>query len=177
MIDFAINDIGDLSLQDQPEYDRFKMDFSTSDKYPKMKIDFDARTPLMEHKKALKIDFVTGERFRRAKRRRFSTVKDKAEQAQSIAIRLKTELGELQDFFSDFGSELNRIRHTDIKLTETKKNLIIDYVERAISDIFSTTEVNINVERVDGDSGNFRLETLKITISTNDGEIIYTYSI
>lgn len=177
MIDFAINDIGDLSVEDQNEYNRFKVNFSSSEDYPKLKINFDAKTPIIEHKSALKIDFITGERFERSKKKRIKTVRNTAERGQSIAIRLKTELGELQDFFSDFGSELNRIRHTDIKLTESKKNLITDYVKQAISDIFATTEVNVNVERVDSNSGNFKLETLKITISTNDGEIIYTYNI
>lgn len=177
MIDFAINNLGDIELGQQDDIKRFKMNFSTSDNLPKMRIKFNAQTCRRKAKKgALKINFYT-ENNSRSYGKKIKTVTDKQETSQSIAIRLKTELGELQDFFSDFGSELNKLRHQDIQLTDSKKNIIISYVENAISDIFQGTQVNVNVERLGTDNGNFKLETLKITISTSDGKIIYTYTI
>lgn len=177
MIDFEINNLGDICLEKQEKTSPFKLNFTTSDNYPKMKIDFRTFTPETKHKNALKINIATDNKYPVKDTKYIRTVNGKKEQAQSIAIRLKTELGELQDFLYDFGSELNRIRHTDIKLTESKKNKIIDYVEKAISDIFNSSEVNIDVERIFTESGNFGLETLKITIKTLDGEIVYTYTV
>ena len=55
--------------------------------------------------------------------------------------------------------------------------MIIGYVESAITDIFQGTPINVNVERLETDNSNFKLETLKITISTTSGKTIYTYTI
>ena len=178
MIDFAINDSGDISLEEQNETaERFKVNFSTSDYLPKMRIKFKART--FKRKKrsgAFKINFYTDDDYK-SYGKRIRTVREDSEKAQSIAIRLKTELGELQDFFSDFGSELNKLRHEDIQLTDSKRSMIIGYVESAITDIFQGTPINVNVERLETDNSNFKLETLKITISTTSGKTIYTYTI
>lgn len=177
MIDFAVNNIGDIELGEQDDIKRFKMNFSTSDNLPKMRIKFDAHTYRRKSKKgALKINFYT-ENNLKSYGKKIKTVTDEHETSQSIAIRLKTEIGELQDFFSDFGSELNKLRHQDIQLTDSKKNMIVGYVENAISDIFQGTKVNVSVERVATDNSNFKLETLKITISASNGKIIYTYTI
>ena len=178
MIDFAINDSGDISLEEQNETaERFKVNFSTSDYLPKMRIKFKARTFKKKKRSgAFKINFYTDDGYK-SYGKRIRTVREDSEKAQSIAIRLKTELGELQDFFSDFGSELNKLRHEDIQLTDSKKSMIIGYVESAITDIFQGTPINVNVERLETGNSNFKLETLKITISTTSGKTIYTYTI
>lgn len=177
MIDFAINDIGDIMLEEPKQvYPKYKIKFAASELYPKYKINFWARTGKKKRNGSLKINFITDVSLREYDKN-IAVVRDTDEQSQSIAIRLKTELGELQDFFSDFGSELNKIRHTDLQLTSDKKNTIINYVESAIYDIFKSADITVNVEKLDTETGNFKLETLKITVATKDGKTLYSYSI
>lgn len=176
MIDFALDDKGDIMLSGQNQiYKKYKLKFSASNDYPKMKINFRTRTGKKKKTGTLKINFVSDVSLKEYNKH-IAVVKDTEEQSQSIAIRLKTELGELQDFFTDFGSELNKLRHKDILLTQSKKDMIISYVENAIYDIFSTSDVNISVEKLDTEPGNFKLETLKITITTKDGKQLYSYN-
>ena len=177
MIDFAINDIGDIKLEEPKQvYPKYKIKFLISSAYPKMKINFRTRTGRKKRAGGLKINFVSDISLREYNKN-IAIVRDTEEQSQSIAIRLKTELGELQDFFGDFGSELNKIRHTDINLTNDKKNTIINYVENAIYDIFKSSDITVNVEKLDTEPGNFKLETLKITVATKDGKTLYSCTI
>ena len=177
MIDFKINNIGDIELGTPEQYNKFKVNFSTSEYLPKFRINFKTRTPNKKRSGVFKIKFITT--FGESKSKKdLQIVKDEQEVSQSIAIRLKTEFGELQDFFTDFGSELNKLRHKeDVFLTEARKNLIVSYVTKAISDIFKSNDVIINVERLEPDHGNFKLETLKITIKNKNGKLIYSYNI
>lgn len=176
MIDFKINDQGDISLSDQNKIIKpFKINFSGG-QFPKFKIDF--RTNInheISKNGKFKINFTTNFDDRTLYKK-VDVVRDKEEQAQSIAIRLKTELGELQNFFSDFGCEINRMRHQDL-LTPANHERIREYVENAISDILNYNDVTVSVDRLTSEPGNFRLETLKISIYGSDGEIIYIYTI
>lgn len=178
MIDFAINDIGDLVLAEQEQfYPKYKIKFTMAEKYPKMKINFKARSYRQTHNpRTLKINFVT-ETSLKEYNKHLVVVKEENEKSQSIAIRLKTELGELQNFFSDFGSELTKIRHSDLQLTSSKINTIIEYVENAVYDIIPSEDIVVDVEKSDIDPGNFKLETLKITIKDKSEKLLYSYSI
>lgn len=104
------------------------------------------------------------------------TVKNNEEVSQSLAIRLKTELGELQDFFAEFGSELSRMRHTDL-LNSKNHERIKSYITKAISDILLSDEAVIKIERIKPMEGNFTMETLKISIQDQNGKNLYTYVI
>lgn len=177
MIDFKINEQGDIELFNyKPIIKPFKIDFY-SGQFPKFKISF--RTNMQnETNKTDKftINFKTDFKDR-TKYKGVSVVRGKGEKAQSIAIRLKTELNELQNFFSDFGSELNRMRHQDLINTANHER-IREYVENAVLDIIGyNSGVTISVDRVSNDPGNFKLETLKISLIDPSGEIIYTYTI
>lgn len=177
MIDFKINDKGDISLSDHKSIIKpFKINF-TSGQFPKLRLRFKTN---MEYEKdtdqRFQIHFKTD--FSKRKRtKKVDVVRSKEERSQSIAIRLKTELNELQNFFTDFGSELNKLRHKDL-LNNTNHELIREYVERAVSDIIGyNSGIIISVDRVTEDTGNFKLETLKISLIDSNGEIIYTYMI
>lgn len=177
MIDFKINDIGDISLKEQETIKPFRIDFN-SGKSPKFKLFFRVRSS--SHSKYsnlenFKIDFSTNFKYKN-QNKYVETVRGTEEKSQSIAIRLKTELNELQNFFNDFGCELARMRHQDL-INPKNHERIREYVEQAITDIIGYNEATVRVDRLVPDNGNFKFETLKITIIGNDGRIIYTFTI
>ena len=177
MIDFKINDIGDIVINEQEKIPTLNLTFSRTKKYNNLKINFKTKTRHYWNKaqSGLKINFEI-RNIEEEKTSKVQTVNAKEEYSQSIAIRLKTELNELQNFFYDFGSELNKMRHKDLNAPENIER-IKDYVEYAIRDIVRDTPVKVLVEKSDEDDGNFKLETLKIIISDMDDQIIYTYTI
>jgi len=179
MIDFKIDSIGDISLVNSIKFPIFKINFSISE-LPQFKINFRTMTKQRYESKdnnRLKINFQTyNKNPENITNQEIAVVKDAEEKAQSIAIRLKTELNELQNFFNDFGSELNKMRHTDLISTKNHER-IREYVEKAVSDIINADDITVNVERLTLEPGNFKLETLKISISDTNGKIIYTYTI
>ena len=89
-----------------------------------------------------------------------------------IAIRLKTELGELDGLYYNFGSELVDLRHKDL-LNDTYWSKLEEKVKVAIQDIVPYDESSVVIDRVYEDS-NFQVETLRISILEN-GQFIGQY--
>lgn len=170
MIDFKLNDKGDLIIGSPEEYDRFRINFVTGE-FPKLRIVFKGET---EEKIAPESIFCL--RFyvdenEREHAKILETVKKDEEKAQSIAIRLKTELNELNSFYYDFGSELVDFRHLDL-LNDTYWSKIEEKVKTAIQDIIPYDESSVAINRVYED-GNFKIETLCITIEGNGTNQIF----
>ena len=175
MIDFKITESGDISLDKQVEYPKLNLKFGVSE-FPKFRITFRGKTRKQKKKSSrVRIEMMTMV----AKKKNnliIPVLRGKEETSQSLAIRLKTELGELQNFFADFGSELSRMRHTDL-LNEKNHERIKSYVTKAISDILLTDEAVIKTERMKTQDGNFAMETLKISIQDRNGKNLYTHTI
>ena len=115
MIDFKLDERGDIIFSSPEEYDTFRIDFAIKD-YPLMLITFTTNDEADESKNAdniLEIQFFTDE-TETVHGKKIETVIEDKEKAQSIAIRLKTELGELGDLYYNFGSELIDLRHKDL---------------------------------------------------------------
>ena len=171
MIDFELDEKGDILLEKQDKIFPFKLNFTTGE-FNKLKISFMARTRKKRPaQNALKINF----QFKQTPPREFSrlgVVKRDKEKAQAIAIRLKTELGELDSFYNDFGSELVDLRHLDL-LNDTYWSKLTEKVKVAIQDIIPYDESSVTISRVYEDS-NFQVETLCISISEN-GQTIGQY--
>lgn len=176
MIDFKINEQGDMSLKEQFRIKPFKINFTKGD-FPKFKLFFrtNAANNTNPELKNFKVDFSTNFDDK-TKYKCVDVVRGTEERSQSIAIRLKTELNELQNFFNDFGCELARMRHQDL-INPKNHERIREYVENSITDIIGYNEATVRVDRLIPDAGNFKFETLKITIVGNDGKIIYTFTI
>ena len=68
------------------------------------------------------------------------------------------------------------MRHQDL-INPKNHERIREYVENSITDIIGYNEATVRVDRLIPDAGNFKFETLKITIIGNDGKIIYTFTI
>ena len=173
MIDFELDEKGDIFLEKQVKISPFRLNFTTGE-FNKLRISFMARTrKKREAQNALKINF----QFKQKPSREFcrlGVVKRDKEKAQAIAIRLKTELGELSGFYHDFGSELVTMRHLDL-LNEANWSRLEEKVKSAIQDIIPYEESVVTISRV-FDDGNFKNETLNITIlDKNSSEtIVYT---
>ena len=171
MIDFKLDGKGDIIIGSPEEYDRFRINFVTGE-FPKLRIVFSGEA---EEKIAPESIFCL--RFyvdenEREHAKILETVKKDEEKAQSIAIRLKTELGELNSFYYDFGSELVDLCHVDL-LNDTYWSKLTEKVKVAIQDIIPYAEASVTISRAYED-GNFQIETLCISISEN-GQTIGQY--
>ena len=143
MIDFRLDERGDIILSSPEEYDTFRIDFAIKD-YPLMLITFTTNDEAGEAIKAdniLEIQFYTDE-TEIAHGKKLETVIEDEEKAQSIAIRLKTELGELDGLYYNFGSELACFRHLDL-LNDTYWSKIEEKVKTAVSDVTEFDNDNI----------------------------------
>lgn len=165
MIDFKLNDKGDLVIGRPEEYERFKINFVTGE-FPKLRIVFKGEA---EEKIApgsiFCMRFYTDEN-EKEHAKIIETVKEDEEKAQSIAIRLKTELGELNSFYYDFGSELVDFRHLDL-LNDTYWSKIEEKVKVAISDVGPYAEASVTISRIEGEGG-FKNTALCISIEGNN---------
>ena len=176
MIDFKLDERGDIILSSPEEYDTFRIDFAIKD-YPLMLITFNTNGKADESKNAdniLEIQFFTDE-TETVHGKKIETIIEDEEKAQSIAIRLKTELGELDDLYYNFGSELVDLRHKDL-LNDAYCSKIEEKVKTAIQDIIPYYESAVVISRV-YNNGNFKIETLCISILENGKRIGQYYYI
>ena len=173
MIDFKLDERGDIILSSPEEYDTFRIDFAIKD-YPLMLITFTTNDEADENKNAdniLEIQYFTDE-TEIAHGKKLETIIEDEEKAQSIAIRLKTELGELDDLYYNFGSELVDLRHKDL-LNDTYWSKIEEKVKTAISDIVPYGESSVIISKVEGE-GSYKNTTLCISIEVNNiNQILY----
>lgn len=167
MIDFRLDERGDIILSSPEEYDTFRIDFAIKE-YPLMLITFNTDDEADESKKSdniLEIQFFTDE-TELVHGKKLETVKEDEEKAQSIAIRLKTELGELDGLYYNFGSELAYFRHLDL-LNDTYWSKIEEKVKVAISDVGPYAEASVTISRIEGEGG-FKNTALCISIEGNN---------
>ena len=173
MIDFKLDERGDIILSSPEEYDTFRIDFAIKD-YPLMLITFSTKDEADESKNTdniLEIQFFTDE-IEPVHGKKIETIIEDEEKAQSIAIRLKTELGELDDLYYNFGSELAYYRHLDL-LNDTYWSKIEEKVKAAISDVVPYSEASVIISRVGGE-GSYKNTTLCISIEVNNiNQILY----
>ena len=171
MIDFKLNNKGDLIIGRPEEYERFRINFVTGE-FPKLRIVFKGEAEeTIAPESVFCLRFYVDEN-EKEHAKILETVKEDEEKAQSIAIRLKTELGELNNFYYDFGSELVDLRHVDL-LNDTYWSKLTEKVKVAIQDIIPYEESSVSIDRVYEDS-NFQVETLRISILEN-GQFIGQY--
>ena len=173
MIDFRLDERGDIILSSPEEYDTFRIDFAIKE-YPLMLITFNTNEEADESKNAdniLEIQFFT-DATETVHGKKIETIIEDEEKAQSIAIRLKTELGELDDLYYNFGSELAYYRHLDL-LYDTDWSKIEEKIKTAISDVVLYTESSVIISRVEGE-GSYKNTTLCISIEVNNiNQILY----
>ena len=168
MIDFTLDKIGDIILAPAYQYPSFTIDYyipSGTRKYGAFRIDFDTDVKQYDvTKHDFRIDFYTDTKPDRTLWMTAPPIRDNAELAQEILIRLKTELGEFS-YLPELGSRIVLERHEDIR-SDVVLEQVKQYVEDAIADVDFEDEYTVTVTRID-DESRFRYETLRITIDTD----------
>lgn len=176
MIDFKLDHLGDLSFaENAKEYPKFRIDFGVSEGFSRLRIDFHTKSVPLKNN-GLKINFVVSEDEIKHGKTFVPCVRNDNEKAQSIAIRLKTELDELAQYYGSFGSELVRIRHEDLKNTGNHE-IVKSYVAEAISDIIPSDGMEISVKRKTTEKGKLQAATLGIEITEKPGKKLFEYEI
>lgn len=176
MIDFELNKFGDIKFaENSVNYPQLKISFQMSDSFPKLRINFHTKDRGLKNN-GLKIMFGLKEEAPNNGIAYIPCVRTDSEKAQSISIRLKTELNELNRYYGNFGSELIRIRHKDLK-TVGNHNVVKEYTSDAISDIIPIEKQDIKVERKIMPAGKLQLATLNINISEKPYTKLYEYEI
>lgn len=173
MIDFKLDERGDIIFSSPEEYDTFRIDFAIKD-YPLMLITFNTNDETDESKNAdniLEIQFFTDE-TETVHGKKIETIIEDEEKAQSIVIRLKTELGELDGLYYNFGSELACFRHLDL-LNDTYWSKIEEKVKVAIIDVVPYAEFSVIISRVEG-KDSYKNTALCTSIEVNNiNQILY----
>ncbi len=171
MIDFTLNEIGDIVLASAYQYPSFTIDYyipAGVHKYDTFRIDFDTNIKQYDISEYdFRVNFHTDLKKDKTEWITTPAVRDKKELAQEVLIRLKTELGEFK-YIPELGSRIILERHEDIR-SNVVLELVKEYVEEAIADIDFGDEYTVTVERID-DKSRFRYETLRITIDTGKTE-------
>lgn len=170
MIDFKLNNLGDIDFEMANRYPAYQIDFVIS-KRKVYVVSFMTKNEknIIPMSNNYKIIFQTRVKDPKIKKK-IIAVSDDIETLQAIAIRLKTELGELK-YNKNLGSELSRMMHQDL-LSETTLKLIEKYSEEAVKDINEELTAKATIEETDG---YFGLETIKIHIYNKTGNMIYEY--
>lgn len=173
MIDFKLNDIGDITLNESENITPFRINFAAK-KYSLFKIDFITKSiqenPNIKDRLKIYFNIDTAEEDKEYK---IDYLTDDDETCQEIEIRLKTELNELSRYYESFGSELSLMRHRDL-INKSNHDKIAETSKSALSDI--NENISVNVYRTFS-TGNFQIENLNINVSNPDNSVSYTYSI
>ena len=176
MIDFKLDKLGDINFDENSiSYPKLKLDFFMSDCFPKLRINFHS-TGRKPKNNGLKIVFGLKDELPTGGKAYVLCVRDNFEKAQSISIRLKTELDEIKRYYGNFGSELIRIRHKDLK-SVGNHDAVREYTSDAISDVIPTDKQVVEIERKIMQAGKLQLATLNVKISEKPYNDLYEYEI
>lgn len=166
MIDFQINDKGDLVIEEAMPTSIFKLDFRISENS-----DFKLMFHIGEQR-----DFVSDAQFKisfdigkEEKRSKIETVQDEEMKIQKIRMALMTERGELSSF-ARFGSRLFLFKNDNLFSDETMRR-IEDSVKESIAHISKDAVVKAKPEI---GTGNFYAQTVGVYIYENS-RLIYRF--
>ena len=165
MIDFKLTGNGDIAIDTATQYPTCHLDFFIKP-YPCLRLDFD--TDIAQYDTGsygIKFEFNTDLHNLSNDKKTAQSITDKAETAQEILIRLKTEQGEFTALPA-LGSKLVLERHENIH-SDAIREMVRQHTEEAITDVTFDATPAITVTRAD-DESRFRHETLKITIDTEN---------
>ena len=177
MIDFKINNNGELIFNEPEPFSKFKIDFRLS-KYPIFNIQFFQEKEYIRTKydNVFKITFNTNINLKDINDSNNKNVLDLEELKQRIMIHLRTEYNELLSS-NLIGSNVYKYKHEDL-LAETTINGITDTVTNELKTLFEDLkdkEIEVKVYPYKIDSP-FYCQNLNIEIYINK-EFIYNFNI
>ena len=137
MIDFKINNKGDLILSKQEEFPRMKIQWMNAS-FPVFRVQFfqGEEFPQMKHKDGFKLTFHTSNALINGKSKT-NVVKGIEELKQRILVFLRTEYGEMLTK-QDFGSQVSIMKHktiTDPSVLSTIEEIIKSELSDAVHDL------------------------------------------
>ena len=172
MIDFKINNKGDLVLADNKIFPRMRLDFFAS-QFPAIRVSFlqgneetgkkPAGTQCMIRFNTRSQEFTNGKVTR--------VVLSDEEIKQRIMIALRTEYGDIITK-PEFGSNVFRVKHLDINSPQVQRQLE-DAIMDEIKDILEEPSVLVKPEYYEG---NFFCQNINAYIFDNE-KLVYKFSV
>lgn len=172
MIDFKLNNSGDIILENKKNFNKFTLTFIKSE-FPTFKTNFqimlDKKNILKDKEKYFKLSFNTD--FNKDKKIKFKTIQEEDELKQRIMIKLRTELGEIYHN-QNFGSSINIYRHDIINDTTLSllSSLALDTIKNITNDEYKVTAKQVKRKN------SFSTENINLYIFKNN-ELFLTFEL
>lgn len=170
MIDFALNNAGDIILEHKETYDIFKLSFVDSG-YPVFKTNFHVlnNPPAKKDKRSFRLRFTTNQNESAYKK--IKTIHKDDEIRQRIMLKLRTELNDIFHH-QDFGSNINIQRHKII--TDANLELLASIAQDTIQNITNDT-YRVEAKQVKRNN-NFVTENINLYIYRNE-ELFFVFEL
>lgn len=170
MIDFALNNAGDIILEHKEIYDIFKLSFVDSG-YPVFKTNFHVlnNPPAKKDKRSFRLRFTTNQNESAYKK--IKTIHKNDEIRQRIMLKLRTELNDIFHH-QDFGSNINIQRHKII--TDANLELLASMAQDTIQNITNDT-YRVEAKQVKRNN-NFVTENINLYIYRNE-ELFFVFEL
>ena len=169
MIDFKINNSGDLVLRNNANYPKFKLNFAVS-KHPAMCISFNVMNSVYEDdiipEKTMEIRFEADTYSSKGVSN--SSINDIEQIKQLIMLRARTETNDLSNI--KFGSNMYLMKHMDIRSKEVHNN-IQKIIYDIVKDLLDNPSVIVKVEK---SNSFFYCQNINIYIY-EDGELLFSF--
>lgn len=160
MIDFAINDRGDIMFEPPEKTDKLKISFRVSDSTGLM-VSFITVSHNDTINSQLKIGFM--QKHIDNEKSKASLVNNSNQKLQAIRLALQTEYGQLK-YLNEFGSKLYSIKHEDL-YSKSNMKLIEAEVLKSVSKIVPGAVVIAKAEK---GIGNFSSHNVGVYIYHNE---------
>lgn len=170
MIDFALNNAGDIILEHKEIYDIFKLSFIDSG-YPVFKTNFHIinNPPAKKDKRSFRLRFTTNQNESAYKK--IKTIYKDDEIKQRIMLKLRTELNDIFHH-QDFGSNINMQRHKII--TDANLELLASMAQDTIQNITNDT-YRVEAKQIKRNN-NFVTENINLYIYRNE-ELFFVFEL
>lgn len=170
MIDFALNNAGDIILEHKETYDIFKLSF-VGPGYPVFKTNFHMlnNPPAKKDKRSFRLRFTTNQNESAYKK--IKTIHKDDEIRQRIMLKLRTELNDIFHH-QDFGSNINIQRHKII--TDANLELLASMAQDTIQNITNDT-YRVEAKQVKRNN-NFVTENINLYIYRNE-ELFFVFEL
>jgi hypothetical protein len=170
MIDFALNNAGDIILEHKETYDIFKLSFVASG-YPVFKTNFLVlnNPPTKKDTRSFRLRFTTNQNESAYKK--IKTIHKDDEIRQRIMLKLRTELNDIFHH-QDFGSNINMQRHKII--TDANLELLASMAQDSIQNITNDT-YRVEAKQVKRNN-NFVTENINLYIYRNE-ELFFVFEL
>lgn len=172
LIDFRINDAGDLILEKTQRNKRFKMSFVVAP-HNAFRLVIGCNPPQIKStNKKFHIQFSTANTDSKESMYSASAVQELEEISQLIMIRLKTS--EEESDRDLINTKLQKLKHTMFIDSEELFGEIKTVIKDKICDLLDSPIINVEYINT---SGNFYCQNISVSIYTKDNNLIYTYTV